>query len=233
LTTLAEAVHRGVDVRVLFDERYAPGPVESDDVAYLRARNVACRAYPLVARMHSRVIVVDGEHVICGSHGWSPTSMYHSDELSFYVRSSTLAGQQASRFESLWSAAEPDGRFDLGFFRLWPEDTREKLLRAGIRDPRRLCAVEAVSGLAPAELQLLQREVRLVVDQRLPLSVARRLARLGVDDAAAVANLEVGGTDADPIGGAGIDGSDLAPLRPFLDRYRSARNHDGRAEARS
>lgn len=108
LTALADASAHNVDVRILFDGNYSPSSIESDDVAYLRARNVPCRAYTLSARMHSRVIIVDGEHVICGSHSWSATSMFHSEELSIYTHSQRLAEQQAERFQLLWHESKPE-----------------------------------------------------------------------------------------------------------------------------
>jgi hypothetical protein len=227
LAMLAGAVERKLDVRILYDERYAPSATESDDVAYLRARNVPCRAYPLAVRMHSRTIVIDHEHVICGSHSWSPTSIYHSEELSFYVRSSRLAGQQIERFDTLWRAAEPDQRFVLDFFRLWSDETHENLRNAGIGDSRQLCSLGELKGWTKEELQLLQREVRLVTDNRLPLSVARCLAKAGVADVSAMADVDTRKVNI-VLGGPAstIEGSDLAPLGAYLDRYFSARKHD-------
>lgn len=109
LQMLATAVTGKVDVRVLYDGGYTPAAIESDDIAYLRARGVSCRSHTSVARMHSRVVLVDQAHVICGSHSWSATSAYHSEELAIYACSEPLAERQAQRFEGLWRAAGSGG----------------------------------------------------------------------------------------------------------------------------
>jgi PLD-like domain/Helix-hairpin-helix motif len=220
LSALAEAVARNVDVRVLFDADYAPSAMGSDDVAYLRARNVPCRAYPVAARMHSRVVVVDGEHVICGSHSWSPTSMYHSEELALYIQSQQLAAQHEVRFQMLWQAAEPDRRFAMSLFRFWARATHDKLLNAGVTDPKQILSIAAVEGLEPAELDALRREVRLVTQDSLPVPIAHRLAHAGVDDLAVIANQKESEmvmfiSERTTL----LDRSDLAPVGPFLGAY--------------
>lgn len=105
LQMLSTAVAKKVDVQVLYDGSYTPAAIESDDIAYLRSIGVSCRPHISEARMHSRVVLTDFEHVICGSHSWSATSAYHSEELAIYARSKPLAEQQANRFDSLWLAA--------------------------------------------------------------------------------------------------------------------------------
>lgn len=220
LMALSDAAARNIDVRVLFDENYAPGPIESDDIAYLAARHVACRAYPLAARMHSRVIIADRDHVICGSHSWSARSMFHSEELGVYVRSSRLAEQQAQRFQLLWQAAAPERRFELSLFRFWPDATHAKLSAAGVKDPRQIASADAVEGLPPEELSALRREVRLVTEKRLPISIAHRLAKAGIEDLQSIADLDaskleetVGSRPGDP------ESSDLTPLTSFFSGY--------------
>jgi PLD-like domain/Helix-hairpin-helix motif len=220
LSALAEAVERNVDVRVLFDADYAPSAMGSDDVAYLRARNVPCRAYPVAARMHSRVVVVDGEHVICGSQSWSPTSMYHSEELALYVQSKQLAAQHEERFQILWHAAEPDRRFAMSVFRFWPKATLDKLLNAGVTDPKQILSIAVVEGMEPAELDALRREVLLVIQDSLPVPIAHRLARAGVRDLAVIAKQKESEmatfiSERTPL----PDRSDLAPVGPFLGAY--------------
>jgi hypothetical protein len=220
LEALADATQRTVDVRLLFDGNYAPGPFEADDVAYLRARGVACRPYPLAARMHSRVIVVDGEHVVCGSHSWSATSMFHSEECSVYVRSQRLARQQHERFASLWSAAAPEGRFTLGIFRLWSRSTHDKLSRAGVTDPRQIQGLREVQGMDHEELSILQREVRLVIEERIPLAIAHFLAKGGIESLGSVAAEQAAGI-AEVLSSRveRREGSDHAPVAAFLGTY--------------
>lgn len=217
---LAEATQRGVDVRVLFDEDYSPAPIKSDDVAYLAARGVSCRAYPFAARMHSRVVTVDHEHVICGSHSWSAHSMFRSEEVGIYARSQRLAAQQKEGFESLWRAAASEKEFALSLFRFWPAATIEALSSAGISDARQIVSIDAVPGLRPKELNMLQREVRLVNENRLPVRIAHSLAKAGIDDLASIADLSTSKLEELVDSGSAVrEGTDLAPLGPYLKDY--------------
>lgn len=220
LVLLAEAAQRCVDVRVLFDEDYSPAPIESDDVAYLAARGVACRAYPFAARMHSRVFTVDHKHVVCGSHSWSAHSMFRSEEVGIYARSRRLAAQQAERFDSFWRAAGPEKVVGLDLFRFWSPEAIEALRSAGISDANRIVSVDAVEGLGPEELKTLQREVLFVIRNRLPVGIAHSLAKTGIDDLASVAELSKSELD-DLLDSKSstAESTDLAPLGPYLKDY--------------
>ncbi|MCP5245599.1 MAG: helix-hairpin-helix domain-containing protein [Burkholderiales bacterium] len=104
LSTLVEAHRRAVDVRVMFDGRYFPVEGGSDDIAFLRAHGISCHAYPLKSRLHSRTLLIDDSHVVCGSNSWSATSAFNSEELAIYVRSARIASDLTTRFEHLWNA---------------------------------------------------------------------------------------------------------------------------------
>jgi len=97
LDALVAAARRKVDVRLLHE------PCDFDDFAYLDAQGVKCRAGKAEGRIHSRVVLVDQEYIICGSNSWSATSAYHSEEIAIFARSRELAILQVNRFEKLWA----------------------------------------------------------------------------------------------------------------------------------
>jgi competence ComEA-like helix-hairpin-helix protein len=102
LDMLVKASHMKIDVRLLYDGNYSPTALESDDIAYLFSQNVPCKGIKMKNRVHSRVIVIDNEHIICGSQSWSSTSFYHSQECSIYINSKDLAKKQTKRFLHFW-----------------------------------------------------------------------------------------------------------------------------------
>lgn len=222
LKGLGDAVARGVDVRLLCDRHYAVDEFEksaaADDIPYLEALGVSCRMYPLQSRMHSRVCLVDAEHTVCGSHTWSATSIFRSAEISVYARSVNLTAEQAERFDSLWEAASPTGSFGIGFFRLWSQEVRERLTAAGITEASQLLSASAVEGISSEQLRSLKREAVLVIEERMPLSVARRLGRTSdfADDAGnGQRSSDFGVSDSgDPL--CVREANDLVPVDAFL-----------------
>src|SRR5262249_1670265 len=123
-------------------------------------------------------------------------------------------------FQLLWQAAAPDRQFELSLFRLWSEATHKKLLHAGVTDPQQIISVDAVEGLEPEELSGLRREVRFVIENRLPVPVAHRLAKSGVEDLGSIANEDASTINEIMASRAMIvETSDLAPLGPFLSSY--------------
>lgn len=112
LHALAEAAHRGADVRVLLSELIVarPFPIDLNEppARFLRNRGVAVRRQParLKTQMHAKAMVVDDDIVIAGGHNWTPGAFALNTEASLAVRSEECATQVAGRFDTLWAQAE-------------------------------------------------------------------------------------------------------------------------------
>ncbi len=107
----AEARWRGVTTRVILPEL----PLADLDIdgnypfaAFLHHRGIAVRRFPQrrsKKSLHTKMIIVDHELVIAGSHNWTPTSFQANCELSIAVRSRDVAEQCSLLFEDYWSVA--------------------------------------------------------------------------------------------------------------------------------
>jgi phosphatidylserine/phosphatidylglycerophosphate/cardiolipin synthase-like enzyme len=115
LHALAEAAHRGLDVRVLlaqvFVERPLPIDINEPSARFLIKRGVRVRRYPeaLGVQMHAKALVVDDQIVIAGGHNWTPSAFRINSETSIVLKSEECAAYISERFETLWSKAEEYG----------------------------------------------------------------------------------------------------------------------------
>lgn len=115
LHALAEAAHRGLDVRVLLAqvlvERPIPIDINEPAARFLVKRGVQVRRYPEVLRrqMHAKVLLVDENTVVAGSHNWTPGAFQLNSETSMVIKSEDCAAYAAECFGRLWSKAEEYG----------------------------------------------------------------------------------------------------------------------------
>lgn len=114
MAELLAARERGIDVKVVLDHQDEDDPRPSSVVNeaafdYLTEHGVPVR-YDTDERVtHSKLLLVDDDHVVVGSHNWTAGSIFVYHDISFYVRSPEVASSYRARFESLWGAYEPDG----------------------------------------------------------------------------------------------------------------------------
>lgn len=112
LHALAEAAHRGLDVRVLLAEVLVerPLPIDLNEPAarFLCARGVSVRRVPerTGIQLHAKSILIDGELVISGSHNWTPGAFQGNTESSVAIMSVDACLLLTQRFEALWAGAE-------------------------------------------------------------------------------------------------------------------------------
>ncbi|MBZ0120719.1 MAG: phosphatidylserine/phosphatidylglycerophosphate/cardiolipin synthase family protein [Sandaracinaceae bacterium] len=107
LSALDAATNRGVDVRVLYEERDGPDTDWTADVSALRSAGVPARPWRFVGHLHARSLIVDEKDVVIGSQGWTPRSVFLSEELVFHVADSGLARCLSERFEAWWGTSAP------------------------------------------------------------------------------------------------------------------------------
>jgi cardiolipin synthase len=103
MAALEAARGRGVDVQVLFD----PGQ-DLNQVAMvrLRAAGIRCRFYRTAGeKLHAKVAVVDGDHLILGSANWTASGFRHNHELDIVLVDPVLAGAVRARMDVDWLAA--------------------------------------------------------------------------------------------------------------------------------
>ena len=103
---LIDAKKRGIAVRVIL------GSVEGEDITGLitifKANEIEPRdATPLYKTMHSKIMIVDGEIVLIGSHNWSQSAMFSNREVSIIISDPQIALQLEEIFNSDWSRSSP------------------------------------------------------------------------------------------------------------------------------
>ena len=105
---LIAAKARGVSVRVILDDDF-----EGD---YHNARNVNRNTFQLLndnsiehlpyygdISNHSKLVIVDKQHVLAGSHNWTTSSFYRYQDNSFYVLSDSFGASLTAYFNALWN----------------------------------------------------------------------------------------------------------------------------------
>jgi len=113
---LAEAAHRGLDVRVLLAEVLVERPLATDinepAALFLIKRGVQVRRSPAASgvQLHTKAVVLDDEIVIAGAHNWTPGAFRLNSETSLVLRSEDCTAHVAERFETLWSKARDYGK---------------------------------------------------------------------------------------------------------------------------
>lgn len=110
LNSFQAAVHRGVAVRLIFNQEHAQGipvpPPPEIDWAFvdrLRAAGVQVKPVPGVPDlMHHKYAVRDGAAVFTGSTNWTNDSWNREENVMVTVVSSEIAADYAANFEGLW-----------------------------------------------------------------------------------------------------------------------------------
>ena len=115
LRALDEAVARGCEVRVLVNPT-----ADEDDAPYLLdaiGHGVRVRALeqPYV---HAKVMIVDGERALIGSHNYSSTSLDLNREVSVIVEDADLVGRVVDVYAADWRRAYPVERVTLSLTHL-------------------------------------------------------------------------------------------------------------------
>jgi len=104
---LVEAHRRGADVKVILDrdgeDDAARSRLINEPAFQMLRKNGVSVLYDTEDRMtHSKLVVVDGTHVVVGSHNWTGGSSWAYDDTSIYVESEELARQYHAIFDALW-----------------------------------------------------------------------------------------------------------------------------------
>ncbi len=104
---LVEAKKRGLDVRVVMDEKMASGEYSLDE--WLVEQGLQVRLFDGDGAMHHKIAIVDGEKFSTGSFNYSKNAVAKNRENLLFIYNSELAFELEEEFEFLWfSTAEPE-----------------------------------------------------------------------------------------------------------------------------
>lgn len=107
LHALAEATHRGLDVRVLMPSLVVEQPpgfnMNETAFRFLSRRKVPTRILAgSLGQTHAKAVALDDELLIAGSHNWTPTAFRINSETSIAIRSEESVRQFAECYNVLW-----------------------------------------------------------------------------------------------------------------------------------
>ena len=103
LALLCAKASKGLDVKVLVDD------VTTKDypwtIAYLKSCGVKVKVWKSRANLHAKVVIVDEEHLLLGSHNWTESALRYNVEVSVYTRSPGAVREALNLFNKLWALA--------------------------------------------------------------------------------------------------------------------------------
>ncbi len=101
LSILADTASRGVDVRVLVDEETRDSYPQT--IEFLKGHGIGVRLDKSSGiTTHAKVVIVDSEFVVIGSHNWTESALRYNHEVSALIRSGKAAEELTNYFERLW-----------------------------------------------------------------------------------------------------------------------------------
>ena len=105
MDNLIEASRRGVDVKVLLEDPGSGFILECNAKAaeYLLRNGIAVKFDDVGHSTHTKLVIIDDETSLLGSHNWTLAGLNMNYECSVMVRSRRLAEEYSNYFDSLWS----------------------------------------------------------------------------------------------------------------------------------
>lgn len=114
--TLVERAAAGCRVRVLLDrddvgDPYGSRLINADAARFLSENGVTVHHDKAERLLHSKLILLDDDKLVIGSHNWTAGSYLSYRDLSFLVEGKDAMKDWRGRFEALWAESFPY-RFD-------------------------------------------------------------------------------------------------------------------------
>ncbi len=98
---LVQAYKKGVDVKILLDDITAGDYPQTTN--YLKQNGMHFKIDPPSITTHSKMIVIDGNISIIGSHNWTESAVADNNETSVILYSSEIAEKENEYFYTLYN----------------------------------------------------------------------------------------------------------------------------------
>lgn len=99
LNKLIAAKNRGVDVKVILDS----DKINCNTHEILKGNGINAVYDTREIKTHTKMVIIDNEHLIIGSHNWTSGSFYQYDDKSIYIESESLVAKSMKEFELQWA----------------------------------------------------------------------------------------------------------------------------------
>jgi phosphatidylserine/phosphatidylglycerophosphate/cardiolipin synthase-like enzyme len=106
---LAAKVRDGVRVQALLNSAgggWRAPALNRQAAQWLQERGVEVRTLGASRTCHAKMLIIDDEIAIVGSHNWTPYALERNFEVSVLVRDAGCVGQLVRHFEDLWQASQ-------------------------------------------------------------------------------------------------------------------------------
>lgn len=105
---LVDATHRGVDVRVVVDQKRNTGKASRKAMDFVTRNGVALRTNDHFHLHHDKTIIVDGQTVETGSFNFAPSAETANSENVVVIRDMPeVARQYVAHWQSRWDLGKP------------------------------------------------------------------------------------------------------------------------------
>jgi phosphatidylserine/phosphatidylglycerophosphate/cardiolipin synthase-like enzyme len=107
LKELVEKKKNGVEVKVILDradekDEYGANIVNKNAFDFLVKNGIPVLPDKGDSKTHTKLMLIDDEHVIIGNHNWTSGSFFRYDDKSVYVCSKELSQTFSQYFDDLW-----------------------------------------------------------------------------------------------------------------------------------
>ena len=106
---LAAKVRDGVRVQALLNQAgggWRAPALNRQSSKWLSDRGVEVRTLGSGRTCHAKLLIIDDEIAIVGSHNWTPYALERNFEVSVLVRNPGCVGKLTAHFEELWKASQ-------------------------------------------------------------------------------------------------------------------------------
>jgi phosphatidylserine/phosphatidylglycerophosphate/cardiolipin synthase-like enzyme len=105
---LAAKASEGVIVRVILNAAgggWRAPALNRQATEWLNERGIEVRTLGPKTTCHAKLVVIDREVAIVGSHNWTPYALKDNFEVSVLIRDAGSVGRLAQHFDQLWQAS--------------------------------------------------------------------------------------------------------------------------------
>lgn len=109
IDSLVKKSASGVDVRLLINEPNSRGyipPANAKAITFLRPSKIKIRQLPRNRVCHAKVLIVDNEIAICGSHNLSVKSCHYNFELSCLLTEDQPVQLLTTSYKRAWDVSK-------------------------------------------------------------------------------------------------------------------------------
>jgi phosphatidylserine/phosphatidylglycerophosphate/cardiolipin synthase-like enzyme len=107
---LAAKVRDGVRVQALLNSAgggWRAPALNRQAAQWLSEREVEVRTLGASRTCHAKLLIIDDQMAIIGSHNWTPYALERNFEVSVLVRNPGCVGQLTQHFNQLWNVSQP------------------------------------------------------------------------------------------------------------------------------